>query len=157
MFMVVLLNIVTAALLLAIALVDYKTMEIPNGLNFALSVCAVFSIWVCPEIALIQRCIGAFCVSVPMILICLLIPEAFGGGDIKLLFVMGFYLGYKACLVGTFLGFCIGGFQAMVLLARGKVRYGERTHIAFGPALCAGLLLAQLFGTRIFDWYFGLF
>lgn len=145
-----------AALLLTIALIDFDTMEIPDGLIAAVGVCALASIWGFPEVTLMQRCIGAFCVSAPMFLLCLLIEGAFGGGDIKLLAVMGFYLGWKSCLVGAFIGIMIGGAQAVYLLAAGKVKRGEGAHMAFGPALCAGIFLAQLYGTQIYEWYSGL-
>lgn len=146
-----------AALLLTIALIDYDTMEIPDGLNLCLAAAALASVWCFPQVSLIQRCIGAFCVSAPMFLFCLAVPDAFGGGDVKLLTAMGFFLGWKACLVGAFIGFLIGGVQASYLLITKKVRHGEGAHMAFGPALCAGLFLAVLYGARIFEWYHGLF
>lgn len=151
-----LLTFAVAALLLTIALIDLDTMEIPDGLIISLGVCALASIWVFPEATLMQKCIGAFCVSAPMFLVCLLIPDAFGGGDVKLLAVMGFYLGWKVCLVGAFLGIMFGGVQAVYLLVTKKVKRGEGAHMAFGPALCAGIFLAQLYGAQIFQWYAGL-
>ena len=48
------------------------------------------------------------------------IDGAFGGGDIRLLAVMGFYLGWKMCLVGTVTGFFFGGLQAVILLISGR-------------------------------------
>lgn len=154
--MQVFLNLLTAALLAVIAWTDYHTMEIPDGLNLTLGLCALAAVPVFPEIALMQRCVGAFCVFIPMFLLCLVIDDAFGGGDLKLVFVMGFYLGWRACLAGVFIGFLIGGLQAAFLLVSGRARYGERTHMAFGPALCAGFLVALIYGRQLFDWYFGL-
>lgn len=155
--MVVLLDIITTMLLFAIALIDLDTMEIPDELNMGLGICGLVSAFVSPEIALMQRCIGAFCVSVPMAVLCFFIKDAFGGGDMKLTMAMGFFLGWRACLIGFFFAVCIGGAQAAVLLIRKKARYGEKTPMAFGPALCGGMFLAQLFGTKLFHWYFGLF
>ena len=84
------------------------------------------------------------------------IDGAFGGGDIRLLAVMGFYLGWKMCLVGTVTGFFFGGLQAVILLISGKVKFGERARIPFAPALCLGLYAAKLRGDQIIGLFFGL-
>lgn len=47
----------------------------------------------CSEHGLIDRLIGALIVSVPMLLLALAIPGAFGGGDIKLMAVSEHFLG----------------------------------------------------------------
>jgi len=36
------------------------------------------------------------------------------------------------------------------LLAKKK---GKKEHIAFGPFLCAGMVVALFFGTQIITWY----
>lgn len=154
---VIILRILTSAVLTAIGWTDYKTMEIPDVLSFGLGLCAAAAVFVCPEVPFLDRCIGVFIVSVPMYLFCRVIEDAFGEGDMLLLSIMGFYLGWKALLVGTFLGFLIGGLQAAYLLKTGKVKRGENAHMAFGPALCAGLMAAQFYGVEIFMWYQGFF
>ncbi|MBQ7795874.1 MAG: prepilin peptidase [Lachnospiraceae bacterium] len=151
------LNLVAAVLLAAAAWIDARTMEIPDRFHAALAVCGAAAICFVPDISVTDRLIGAFCVSVPMYLVCTLIPEAFGGGDIKLTFVMGFYLGWKLLLVGTVLGFLFGGIQAMFLIASGKVKSGEHAHMAFGPALCLGFMIAMTFGEPLLRFYLGLF
>lgn len=154
---VIILRIAVSLLLAAIGWTDYKTMEIPDFLNFALGVCAFAALFIFPEIPVLERYIGAFCVSAPMYLLCLVIEDAFGEGDILLVGVMGFYLGWKALLAGTFLGFLIGGVQAVYLMKTGKAKPGENAHMAFGPALCFGLFIAQFYGMEIFRWYQGFF
>lgn len=148
---------IVVILLLVIAYIDFKTMEIPDGLNLTIGVCGLISVWLVPNISVSERLAGALMVSVPMFLICFLIPGAFGGGDIKLMFVMGFYLGWMRFLPGTFLGFLFGGIQALYLLVTHKVKMGEGTHMAFGPALCTGLILSMITGEKLMDWYFRLF
>lgn len=144
-------------ILAVLAWIDHKTMEIPDLLNILLLLCGFAAIFLCPGVSFIERCIGAFCISVPMYLFCLLIPEAFGDGDIFLVSAMGFYLGWRSLLTGMFIGFLVGGTQACYLLASGKAAPGKREHMAFGPALCVGFVAAQYFGTDILRWYFGLF
>ena len=80
-------HVLAVIMLIYIAIVDAKTMEIPDQCNVILGIFAVISLWCNPEIGLQERIIGAFCISVPMYALCILIEDAFGGGDIKLVFV----------------------------------------------------------------------
>ena len=150
-------NILVTLLLLRIAYIDYKTMKIPDKLNLAIMVCGLISCIQNTEIDFIERMIGFLIVSVPMYMICLMIPEAFGGGDIKLTAVMGFFLGWKQVLVGAYLSFLIGGAQAAWLLAVKKIKQRSHAHMAFGPALCLGMWIAMIRGKDLITWYLEFF
>ena len=78
-----------------------------------------------PGLPVGERLMGMVCVSVPMYTLCMVVKEAFGGGDILLLSIMGFYLGWRALLPGVFLGFLLGGLEAVWLLASGRAKPGE--------------------------------
>lgn len=143
------------AILLAIALIDHDTMEIPDGLVLALMPFAVYAIWGWPDISLIERILGIFAVSLPMLLLALLINGAFGGGDIKLMAVCGFLLGWKITLAAFFISLLTGGGYAIFMLASGKGKRGE--HMAFAPHLCAGVAAALFFGADMLRLYLGLF
>lgn len=151
------LKLLTAGILLIIGWTDYKTMEIPDIWNAALGICAFASLFMETGISIGERIGGAVCVSLPMYLLCVWIHGAFGEGDMLLLSVMGFYLGMRLLLLGAFLGFLLGGAEAVYLLGTRRVKPGEHARMAFAPALCAGLLTAMFFGERILSWYFGLF
>ena len=71
-------------ILLSVALIDAETQLIPDRLNLALAVCGVLGTLLSPA-GWLSHLIGAVCVSVPMLLLCLAIDGAFGGGDIKLM------------------------------------------------------------------------
>ncbi len=143
------------AILVAITLIDYDTMEIPNSLIIAIIPLAIISYFLFPEISLLDRAIGFVCVSVPMLLLTMLIPDCFGGGDIKLLAVSGLILGWKYILLATFIGILIEGAYVIIKMLLKKLKKGD--HIAFGPALCAGIYLSLLYGDKILKWYFSFF
>lgn len=149
------LKLLVTVLLAVIGWTDYKTMEIPDILNAALGICALISVFVSSGPSCAERLAGAVCVSVPMFLVCFVIRGAFGEGDMLLLSAMGFYLGWKSLLAGTFIGFFLGGMEAVYLLGTGKAAKGE--HMAFGPALCTGLVITVFFGETLLNWYLGFF
>ncbi|MGY1842842.1 prepilin peptidase [Modestobacter sp. SYSU DS0875] len=69
----------------------------------------------------------------------LLDPRSFGGGDVKLLGLLGLLLGWAgwgALLTGLFAGLLIGALGSLVLIATGRARW--RTAVPFGPPLLLG-------------------
>jgi leader peptidase (prepilin peptidase)/N-methyltransferase len=141
--------------LVTIAFIDMDTMEIPNGLVIFAAAFGLLSIFVFPEITLLDRAIGLFSVSVPFLLITLLIDGAFGGGDIKLMAATGIFLGWQLNLVALFLALLSGGGYAAYLLISKKK--GRKEHFAFGPFLCAGVILSLFFGHTLLNCYLSLF
>lgn len=76
-----------------------------------------------------------------------------GGGDIKMMAMVGSLMGWKAILLTTFLGSLIGAFFGIFLmLFKAK---GRKTKIPFGPFLALGTLISLLYGQEIFYLYLG--
>ncbi|MBS7009298.1 prepilin peptidase [Anaerostipes sp.] len=146
--------LLTGALLAAVAFVDVDTMEIPNGFVLALACLGIVSLFLFPEVSLVMRMIGFFAVSVPMLLLTVLIPGAFGGGDIKLMAAAGFLLGVKLIAAAFFFAVLTGGIYGIYLLA-GKKK-GGKDHFAFGPFLCIGIWAAVCWGNEVISWYLNL-
>ena len=145
-----LLALAVCGILLSISLIDAETQTIPDRLNLALAVCGAVSVLLSPADWL-PHIIGALCVSVPMFLLCLVIDGAFGGGDIKLMAAAGLFLGWQNTLLAMFFGIVFGGIYGIYLLAAKKA--GKKDHFAFGPFLCAGIVIAMLFGGPVLEWY----
>ena len=145
-----LLALAVCGILLSVSLIDAETQTIPDRLNLALAVCGAVSVLLSPADWL-PHIIGALCVSVPMFLLCLVIDGAFGGGDIKLMAAAGLFLGWQHTLLAMFFGIVFGGMYGIYLLAAKKA--GKKDHFAFGPFLCAGIVIAMLFGGPVLEWY----
>lgn len=142
------------ALLTAVAFVDIDTMEIPNGLVVAIAVVAVVSLFVFPPSVWWDRLLGVVVVSLPLLLIAMIIPGAFGGGDVKLMAAVGLFIGWKMSLLAFFFAILGGGVWGIWLLA--SKQKGRKGQFAFGPFLCLGIALSILWGTPLLDWYIGL-
>lgn len=150
-----LLGFYVCCILVVIVWIDIDTMEIPNGLVLALIPAGILAIWVFPQVDLLQRGIGLVCIALPMLLMNFAIKDAFGGGDIKLMAVAGFFLGWKLTLLATFLALLGGGGYGVYLLASKKK--GRKDHFAFGPFLGLGIVVAMLCGEEIISFYLSLF
>lgn len=141
-------------LLIALSVTDIKTMEIPPVYNYAIFALGIISIFVTSQIGFVNRIAGALCVSVPLFLIILIVPGGFGGGDIKLMFAAGFFMGFQTTLVSAMIAFILGGIYGVIVLILRKK--GRKDHFAFGPFLCAGMIIAIFAKDAILNWYFGL-
>ena len=75
-----------------------------------------------------------------------------GGGDIKLVALIGLALGLHRTAVAMFIGFDTAALVSLGLLATGVKK--RRDHIPFGPFLALGCVAAMLYGTTILNWYF---
>lgn len=149
-----LLALLVCGLLLAVALIDAETQTIPDALNAALGIAGLLALLLAPA-QWGSRLAGALCISLPMLLLCLVIPGAFGGGDIKLMAAAGLYLGARLTVLAAFLGVLGGGFYGIYLLAAKKA--DKKDHFAFGPFLCVGIVAAMLVGDPLLAWYFRFF
>ncbi len=138
-------------LLLIIAWCDQRTMTIPNGLVLACMIPAVLAVFAFPEVTISSRLIGIVSVSLPLLLITILVPGAFGGGDIKLMAVLGFFLGWKNCLIAFAIAVLAGGLYGLVFLVLKKKSW--KAHFAFGPFLCAGTIVTMFAGEQLLSWF----
>ena len=77
--------------------------------------------------------------------------EGMGGGDIKLLAMIGAFLGWKGVIFTIFAGSAIGTAVGGALALR--TEGGRKLAIPFGPFLCLGALLFLFFGPQIIAWY----
>lgn len=138
-------------ILVAIFMIDFATMEIPDGLTIAVIPFAIWAIFVFDNVTIMERIIGFFIISVPMLLLTLAVKSAFGGGDIKLIAVCGFLLGLQNVVFAMFVAILLGGSYAVYLLVTGKSKRGA--HIAFGPYICIGVAVSMFYGAEIVSWY----
>ena len=81
--------------------------------------------------------------------------EGMGGGDVKMLAMIGAFLGWKLVLVTLVLS-SIGGSLIGVLVIAIK-RGGMKHALPYGTFLALGALAASLVGDRILAWYLGMY
>jgi leader peptidase (prepilin peptidase)/N-methyltransferase len=77
--------------------------------------------------------------------------EGMGGGDIKLLAMMGAFLGWKSILFIIFASSLIGSVVGITIMLVQKK--DSKLAIPFGPYLAFGAVLYIFFGTQIIHWY----
>ena len=80
--------------------------------------------------------------------------EGMGGGDIKLLAMVGAFLGWKPALLTIMIGSLTGSIIGISLIALRIIKRDD--YIPFGPFLVLGALLSMFFAQPLLEWYQGL-
>ena len=87
-------------------------------------------------------------------MIAILSRGGMGGGDIKMIAMVGAFLGWKGVLLTIFLGALMGSVVGLFLmLFMGK---GRKTPVPFGPFLSLGTMIALFWEPQIILWYKGI-
>jgi leader peptidase (prepilin peptidase) / N-methyltransferase len=81
--------------------------------------------------------------------------EGMGGGDVKMLAMIGAFLGWQLVILTLVLSSILGSIIGVIVLAvrRGGMKYA----LPYGTFLSLAALTASLVGGRIVDWYLGLY
>ena len=82
--------------------------------------------------------------------------EAMGLGDVKMMFMVGAYLGWPLTLLTIFVGVLTGSIGGVAVMLGRKER-DLQLMLPFGIFLGLGSLVSLFFGTAIIDWYVGKF
>jgi leader peptidase (prepilin peptidase)/N-methyltransferase len=78
--------------------------------------------------------------------------ETMGMGDIKLMAMIGAFLGIEKACLALFFGSVVGSLIGVLLILKGNAQW--KSKIPFGPYLAIGALLALFFGDPFLMWYF---
>ena len=138
-------------ILLVVALIDQDTQMIYDRFHVMVLALAIAAIWLFPEHGVRSRLLGTVVIAVPMLVISLLIPGAFGGGDIKLMSVSGLLIGGASMICAMCIGIITGGAYVTLMLVR--KRLNKTDQFAFGPFLAFGLATAIFLGDKMAVWY----
>jgi leader peptidase (prepilin peptidase)/N-methyltransferase len=81
--------------------------------------------------------------------------EGMGGGDVKMLAMIGAFLGWKLMVLTLVLSSILGSVIGILVIAfrRGGMKYA----LPYGTFLSLAALVASLFGGRILEWYLGFY
>jgi prepilin peptidase CpaA len=146
------LAVLLVALLVVAAVEDAIRLRISNWTCLAILAAALVAIWVNgPEIALWQNAlvfVGLLIVGTP-----LFAAGKMGGGDVKLLAVMGLWFHLQGALLMLVSVLIAGGILAAFLIGLRRLNWSDRARerskllkrrgdIPYGVAICAGAILS---------------
>lgn len=77
--------------------------------------------------------------------------KAMGFGDVKLVFLLGLFLGWPLIIPGLFISFFLGALIGLILILFKKKKM--KSEVPFGPFLIIGTYMSLAWGQEILSWY----
>jgi leader peptidase (prepilin peptidase)/N-methyltransferase len=149
------LGLVFVTTLAAVTLTDLERRVIPNKVLLVAAAVAVVMVALGDPGSFPERAIAAAAAGGGLFLVALAYPRGMGLGDVKLVAVMGLFLGRNvapALLIALLAGSAVG----LYLIAR-EGRAARKRAIPFGPFLALGGVVALLVGDQLVDLYLSTF
>lgn len=147
--------------MIVITLIDLDFQIIPDVITFPGIIIGLLSAsFLLPDPFTLNTKVGFFNSIIGLLLggglfflIAILSRGGMGGGDIKMMAMVGAFMGWKAVLMVTFIGSLVGSLVGIFLMVlKGKDR---KTKVPFGPFLALASIITLFFGGTILNWYLG--
>lgn len=146
-----LLGLIFCTVLVTITLTDLELRLIPNAIVLAGAIAAVAVVAATDASSLDERAIAGVAAGGALLLVVLAYPRGMGMGDVKLVAMMGLYLG-RAVAPAVLIGLLAGAVVGVALIARHGAA-ARKQAVPFGPFLALGGVIGLWFGDEIVDWY----
>ncbi|MCK5129310.1 MAG: prepilin peptidase [Clostridiales bacterium] len=172
--------LILTSLLIAITFIDIDTQTIPNGLVIFGLICALICVFTAIAPAAndgywynaLDALYGALVGFAPLFIVnvvakLILKRDGMGGGDMKLMIVVGLFLGLQQTIIALILAIYMGGIVGAIILLVSRYKSRKDTendnedkkpghYMPFGPFLALGSFISMLFGAGILQWYINL-
>ncbi len=147
--------ILLVSLLIIVSFIDYKYKIIPNEITYTFIITGFILSLFFNHITFLNSLLGILLPAGLFLLIALIYRRGMGMGDVKLIALIGAFIGWKYTLLGIFLASLIGSVIGLVLIVSGII--SRETRIPFAPFISLGTLLSILYGQEIVRFYLSLF
>jgi leader peptidase (prepilin peptidase)/N-methyltransferase len=144
------------AALIVITVIDLYHQIIPDVISLPGIGVGLLASLMIPQITFFNSLVGALLGGGSLFLVGTLYQwmfkrEGMGGGDVKLLAMIGAFLGWKGVILTILLGSLIGSvIGIMIMVLKGK---NFKYAIPFGPFLSLGAVIALFYENEIIAWY----
>jgi len=146
--------LVLTSILIADTFIDFDHLILPDGLHIFGALAFVLLNLLFSFIPWKDAMLGVVVGMTPLLLLVLLTGgNGMGLGDVKLMAMLGLFLGWKLTLLTLLLSFILGGFFGVVLLAT-KLKT-RKDPIPFGPWIAMAAFIAMHWGGEIIKLYLG--
>lgn len=147
---------ILCSILIIATLIDLDFQIIPDGLVLTGAIFALLLIPAGLSVHWKDALLGMLAGGGTFLLIALLSSwilkkEGMGGGDIKLMGMIGLFIGWKLTALSILLSIYTGGIIGGLLMLLRKKKRGDA--IPYGPFIAAGTVIAILYGNDLIQWY----
>ncbi|AFS78279.1 prepilin peptidase type IV [Gottschalkia acidurici 9a] len=142
-----LINLLLFLGLVVCSFIDIDLRIIPDKVLMFLLVCGTILISVKSKELLLSGIIGLAVGSTFLLLLAMFYKDGLGGGDIKLVGVIGLYLGWQNVLMTIWIASILGVITFVILYIFKQKSLKDM--IPFGPSLAIGAFISMIFGEEL--------
>lgn len=144
------------SILIVIAFIDYHHRIIPDKILIFGTIAGILlsSLYNFPR-NFLNGTMGLIIGGGIFLIIALVTKGAMGGGDIKLMAMIGLCLGWRHIILITLLSFIIGALISLILIIF-HIK-SKKDYIPFAPFISLAAVISIFFGSEIIRWYWLLF
>ncbi len=148
------------AFLITISFIDFDHQIIPDVMSLPGIIIFASAFWFLPEMSIKKTIFGILAgggslYAVALFYYILKKQEGMGGGDIKLLAMIGAATGIKGVFFTLFAGSLLGTLFGIIIMLYTKIA-DTKLKIPFGPFLSSGAVLYIFYGNQLIEWYLGM-
>lgn len=154
-------DLLFVSLLIVVAFIDLETFLIPDKLSLPGIVLGFIAAFFTLRVTWVESLVGILVGGGVLFIIAILYQylrgqDGLGGGDIKLLAMIGAFLGTMGVVFTILASSLMGTIFGVAAMMRSRRQLGT-TMIPFGPFLSLGAIFYLFWGEALFNWYLGLF
>jgi len=144
------------ASLIVITVIDLYHQIIPDVISLPGIGIGLLASLVLPKMTFLNSLLGALLGGGSLFLVATLYHwlfkrEGMGGGDVKLLAMIGAFLGWRAVILTILLSSLIGSITGVIVMVAKRKDF--KYAIPFGPFLSLGAVISLFYGEKIIVWY----
>lgn len=145
--------------LLVITFIDIDHQIIPDTISIPGIPAGFIASFVLPSLTYLDSLLGILAGGVSLFLVSWIYElikgkSGMGGGDIKLLAMIGAFIGWKGVLFTIFISSAVGTLTGIIIMLR--TQKGLKLAVPFGPFLSIGAVIYIFFGPQLIYWYLNL-
>ena len=141
--------------LICVSFIDFRYQIIPNEITFVFIPLGLIFSLIFKHMIFMNSLLGLIIPSGLLLLIAFIYKSGMGIGDVKLIGMIGVFLGWKFALISIFIGALVGSIYGIYIMFIGKGN--RKTRIPFGPFISLGAVIMILYGNNLINIYIKVF
>ena len=141
--------------LIIVSFIDFKHQIIPNEITFTFIPLGLILSLFFNHISFINSMLGLIIPAGVLLFIAFIYKKGMGIGDVKLIGMIGVFIGWKYALISIFIGALLGSIYGIFMMVTNNMI--RKTQIPFCPFISTGAIIMILYGNNLINWYIKIF
>ena len=148
-------GLIFTSILIVLTLIDYDHQILPDSLTIGGLIIGLILSIVRSDISILMAVIGLVSAGGFLFIVAFVSKGGLGGGDIKLMAMVGTFLGPLSAFAAIFIGALLGLLASLPGILSGEL--SRKRKLPFGPFLAGASLIFWFWGDYLWEFYLNIF